>query len=178
MVQQGPEAAAAAPTTPVTVMHWSTAPPSVLEEERDSPSRVRLVGPSQSAIAQRPRSSSSPRPYTRFCHTQTAKGHFSIGKQADRNGIRSAVAPGGVLYRIPAWSDPCQVIQDPLAGVLHWKAEPTRAVCGSFCKRSGVFKVTVSLRKWRHRCENASRLVGIVPPGATSRIGVGNQPLG
>ena len=63
-------------------MHWSTAPPSVLEERKDSLSRVRLVGRSQSAIAQRPRSSSSPRPYTRFCHTQTAKGHFSIGKRA------------------------------------------------------------------------------------------------
>ena len=62
-------------------MHRSTAPPPVFEERKDSLSRVRSAGPSQSAIAQRPRSSSSPRPYTSFCHTQTAKG-FSIGKRA------------------------------------------------------------------------------------------------
>ena len=93
MVQQGPEEAAAAPTTPVTVMHRSTAPPPVLGEGQDSPSRVRLVGLPQSAIAQRPRSSSILRPYTSFCHAQKVKGRFSIGKQADGNGIRPTVAP-------------------------------------------------------------------------------------
>jgi len=62
-------------------MHRSTAPPPVFEERKDSLSRVRSAGSPQSAIAQRPRSSSSPRPYTSFCHTQTAKGHFSIGKR-------------------------------------------------------------------------------------------------
>ena len=128
MVQQGPEAAAEAPTTPV-MMPLVDGPPPALEEGRGSPSRVRLVGPSQSAIAQRPRSSSSPRPYTSFCHTQTAKA-FSIGKQADENGIRPTMVPGGVSYRIPACSDPHRVIQDPLAGVLYWKADPAAAVLG------------------------------------------------
>ena len=155
MVQQGPEAAAATAATPVTVMGRRPLPQRSKKGGVARAASGRLVGLSQSAIAQRPGSSSSPRPYTRFCHTQTAKGHFSIGKRARQRQCSGSSASEVEFSK----------------GYRHFASVITLAQCGITAKVEASLRKRAPLR--RHSIPPGRREPhwGRKPP-----IGVGYLP--
>ena len=112
-------------------MHRSTAPPSVLEERKDSLSRFSWSGRPSPPLHSDPDHPAAPDPIPDSAILKRRRAIFLLESRPTGTVLGRLRPPGGVSYRIPAWSDPCQVIQDPLAGVCIGKQARQRQCSGS-----------------------------------------------